>query len=120
VRTAIGEAQLRLGAARSYVYSALETQWRKIALDEPLTSQERADVWLSRLNAFQECRTIVRSLYDLVGGSAVFTRESSLDRALRDMETMCQHFAGQTRELNVAGGLLLGNPRDERNVFLPR
>jgi hypothetical protein len=36
------------------------------------------------------------------------------------METMCQHFAGQMRELNVAGGLLLGNPRDDRHMFLPK
>jgi hypothetical protein len=35
------------------------------------------------------------------------------------METMCQHVAGQTRELAVAGGLLLGDPRDDRNLFLP-
>lgn len=120
VRTAIGEAQMRLGAARSYVYSALEKQWRKIVLDEPLTNQERADVWLSRLNAFQECRTIVRSLYDIVGGSAIYTYRSSLDRSLRDMETMCQHFVGQRRELSVAGGLLLGNPRDDGHAFMPK
>jgi alkylation response protein AidB-like acyl-CoA dehydrogenase len=120
VRTAIGEAQMRLGAARSYVYSALENQWRKIVLDQPMTAQERADVWLSRLHAFQECRTIVRSLYDLVGGTAVYTHRTSLDRSLRDMETMCQHFAGQTRELSVAGGLLLGNPRDDHHLFLPK
>lgn len=120
VRTGIGEAQMRWGAARSYVCSALETQWRKLILNEPLTSQERADVWLSRLHAFQECRTIVRSLYDIMGSSAVFTGRSSLDRSLRDMETMCQHFAGQMRELSVAGGLLLGNPRDDRHMFLPK
>jgi alkylation response protein AidB-like acyl-CoA dehydrogenase len=120
VRTAIGEARMRLGAARSYVYSALETQWRKIVANEPLTNQERADVWLSRLNAFQECREIVRSLYDVVGGSAIYTYRSSLDRSLRDMETMCQHFVGQRRELSVAGGLLLGNPRDEGHAFMPK
>lgn len=120
VRTAIGEAQMRLGAARSYVYSALETQWRKIMLDEPLTNQERADVWLSRLNAFQECRGVVRSLYDAVGGSAIYTHRSPLDRSLRDMETMCQHFVGQRRELAVAGGLLLGNARDDGHAFMPK
>ncbi|HEY7790705.1 MAG TPA: acyl-CoA dehydrogenase family protein [Vicinamibacterales bacterium] len=120
IRTAIGEAQMRLGAARSYVYSALDTQWRKILRDEPLTDRERSDVWLSRLNAFQESRTIVRSLYDAVGGSAIYTYRSSLDRSLRDMETMCQHFVGQRRELSAAGGLLLGNPRDGGHPFMPK
>ena len=69
---------------------------------EPLTDQERCDVWLSRLNAFQESRTIVRSLYDAVGGSAIYTYRSSLDRALRDMETMCSRsWAARSSSLPV-------------------
>lgn len=120
VRTDIGEAQMLLGAARSYVFSALETQWLKIERDEQLTSQERADVWLSRLNAFQTARTVIRSLFDTIGGSAVFNHSSGLSRALRDVETMCQHVVGQRRELETVGGLLLGDPRADRSPLMPR
>jgi len=120
VRTDLGEAQMLLGAARSYVFSALETQWRKIERNEELTLRERADVWLSRLNAFQSARAIVRTLYDTIGGSAVYSFKSGLCRALRDSETMCQHVVGQRRELATIGGLLLGDPREDENVLIPR
>jgi len=112
VRAAVGDAHMTLGAARSYVFATLENQWRKIERDEPLTAAERADLWFSRLNAFQSARRIVRDLYDTVGGNAIYTGKHTLDRALRDMETMCQHIVGQRRELATVGGLLL-NPEDE-------
>jgi alkylation response protein AidB-like acyl-CoA dehydrogenase len=120
VKSAIGEARMLHSSARSYVYSSLETQWRKLVAHQSLTEAERADVWLSRLNAFQSARAVVRTLYDTVGASAVYTKRTSLDRALRDSETMCQHFAGQRREMATAGGVLLGDPRDDRNIFIPR
>jgi alkylation response protein AidB-like acyl-CoA dehydrogenase len=120
VRTAIGNAEMLLGAARSYVFSSLELQWRKIETNEPLSKKERADVWLSRLNAFQASRAIVRDLYDVIGGSAIYEGRSILDRALRDAETMCQHVVGQRRELAKIGGLLLNDPREDRNMLVPR
>lgn len=120
VRTDVAEAQMLLGAARSYVFRALETQWRKIERNEEMTARERADVWLSRLNAFQVARAITRRLYDTIGGSAIFTRRSGLCRALRDAETMCQHVVGQRSGLARIGGLLLGDPREDQNVLVPR
>jgi hypothetical protein len=48
----------------------------------------------------------------VVGGNAIYTEKHTLDRAMRDMETMCQHIVGQRRELSTVGGLLL-NPEDE-------
>jgi alkylation response protein AidB-like acyl-CoA dehydrogenase len=112
VRAVVGEAHMVLGAARSYLFATLENQWRKIERDEPLSVGERADLWFSRLNAFQSARRIVRELYDVVGGNAIYAEQHTLDRALRDMETMCQHTVGQRRELSTVGGLLL-NPEDE-------
>jgi hypothetical protein len=112
VRTAVGEAHMILGAARSYLFCTLENQWRKIERDVPLTAGERADLWFSRLNAFQSARKVVRELYDTVGGNAIYPGKHTLDRALRDMDTMCQHIVGQRRELATVGGLLL-NPEDE-------
>jgi alkylation response protein AidB-like acyl-CoA dehydrogenase len=118
VRTGIADANMRLGAARSYVFSSLEHQWRKIEAGEVLTRQERADVWLSRLNAFQAARDVIRTLYDLVGGSAVYGEKSCLDRALRDVETMCQHVTGQRKGLESVGGLLLDLESEPEFVLL--
>ena len=108
VQSAIAEAQSLLGSARSYVFNSLETQWRKIEQDEPLTPEERADVWLSRTNAFQAGRKVVSLLYDTVGGAAVYSEKSPFDRHLRDLQTACQHIAGQTKGWEAVGALLLG------------
>jgi alkylation response protein AidB-like acyl-CoA dehydrogenase len=51
VRSAIADAEIMLSAARSYVFSAMEGEWRKIETDELLTEKERSDVWLSRITS---------------------------------------------------------------------
>lgn len=108
VKSAIAEAEMMLGSARSYVYAALEDQWRSLEADQPLSVKQRSDVWLSRFNAFQRAYDIARLLYDTVGAQAIYTGKTSLDRGLRDAATMCQHIVGQRREMEKVGGLLLG------------
>jgi alkylation response protein AidB-like acyl-CoA dehydrogenase len=108
VQTAVAEAHMKLSSARSYVFSSLERQWEKLERDEPLTVEDRADVWLSRTHAFQTGRDVVRILYDTVGGSAIYAKKSPFDRHLRDMQTACQHLVGQMKTLENAGSLLLG------------
>ena len=109
VQSAIADAEMILGRARSYVFSSLETQWKKLERGEQLTERERANVWLSRLNAFQSAREVVTLLYDTVGGSAIYAQKGPLDRALRDMNTMCQHLVGQHKTTEGVGALLLGD-----------
>jgi len=108
VQSAVAEAHSLLGAARSYVFTSLEEQWRKIEQGEPLTAEERADAWLSRTNAFQAGRKVVSLLYDTIGGSAIYSERSPFDRHLRDMQTACQHAVAQTKGWEGVGSLLLG------------
>ncbi len=107
VKIAIAEAEMKLGSARSYVLASLETQWELLERDIELTRQQRADLWLSRLNAFQSSRDIVRLLYDVVGADAIYRENGLLDRSVRDTETMCQHLVGQIKWLETIGALLL-------------
>ncbi len=109
VQTAVAESEMILGAARSFVFSSLESQWTKLERGDPLTEKDRADVWLSRLNAFQSARAVVQKLYDTVGGSAVYAQKGPFDRAMRDTMTMCQHIAGQHKGAETCGALLLGD-----------
>jgi alkylation response protein AidB-like acyl-CoA dehydrogenase len=108
VRIALAEAEMRYGAADTYVRNALERQWD--CLERGMTQlpkRVRTDAWLSRTNAFQESRRIVADLYDLVGGAAVYANECPLDRHLRDVQTACQHMAGQYKSMEYVGELLL-------------
>ena len=74
---------------------------------EAPTEKERADAWLSRINAAHAARDVIRMLYDAVGGSAIYAQNNPLDLALRDAETWCQHLAVQRRTLEWVGALLL-------------
>jgi hypothetical protein len=50
---------------------------------------------------------VAAKLSDAVGGSAIYSKKSSLDLALRGAETWCQHVGFQRRTLEWVGGLLL-------------
>jgi indole-3-acetate monooxygenase len=116
IQTTIADAEMILGAARSYLFASIERQWKKLENNEEPTEKERAKVWLSNINAFQSARQIVRTLFDAVGSGAIYARKGPFDRALRDAETWCQHVIGQRRTLEMVGALLL---RSE-DVTLPR
>lgn len=112
IRAAVGECEMRLAVARSAVYSSVEAQWKRLVANEPMTRQERATAALARYYAFRTARDIAETLYDLVGGDAVYRDRTPLDRYVRDLTTACQHFVGQHRILELAGQLLLGEEPD--------
>jgi indole-3-acetate monooxygenase len=107
IQSAIADAEMQLGAARAYVFAAVEREWYRLEHHEALTEKERADSWLSRINVAQAAREVIRMLYDAVGGSAIYTKKGPFDRALRDAETLCQHLAFQRRTLEWVGAMLL-------------
>jgi alkylation response protein AidB-like acyl-CoA dehydrogenase len=107
VQTAIAEAEMILGAARAYAYTALERHWKRLDSGEKLTQRESIDMALARINSAHAARETIRMLYDVVGGSAIYAQRGPFDRALRDIETICQHFAVQRRLLEHIGALLL-------------
>jgi alkylation response protein AidB-like acyl-CoA dehydrogenase len=107
VQTAIADAEMILGAARAYAYTSLERHWKRLDSGEKLTQRESIDMALARINAAHAARKIIRMLYDLVGGNAIYAQRGPFDRALRDIETICQHFAVQRRLLEALGALML-------------
>jgi indole-3-acetate monooxygenase len=109
VQSAIADAEMLLGAARSYSFTSIERYWKKLVRNEPPTVQERADIWLSNINVFQSSRQLIRMLFDTVGGGAIYSRKSAFDLALRDAETWCQHIIGQRRTLEMVGAMLLNS-----------
>lgn len=106
IQSAIADAEMMLGAARSYVFSAMEREWNRLEHRETPTEKERADAWLSRINVAQTSRKVIRVLYDAVGGSAIYAK-GPFDRPLRDAETWCQHVVVQRRTLEWVGAMLL-------------
>ncbi|MGY1669162.1 acyl-CoA dehydrogenase family protein [Geodermatophilus sp. SYSU D00710] len=107
VRLAIARAETDLGAARAYVYDALDRMWDQLETDGVMTTATRVHLALSRANAFRMARDVAQQMVDVVGTEAIFT-SSPLDRLLRDAVTMKQHVVAQDRALELVGGLVLG------------
>ncbi|HEY2060444.1 MAG TPA: acyl-CoA dehydrogenase family protein [Amycolatopsis sp.] len=115
VQVAIGECELELAAVRHAVYRSLDHRWARLAdgaTQADLDRGERIDTMLARVSAFRRCRAIVRRLYDLLATTSIY-RPAPMDRWLRDLETMCQHFMAQDQIIQSAGAFLLGGtPRN--------
>jgi alkylation response protein AidB-like acyl-CoA dehydrogenase len=107
VQMAIAEAEMDLGAARSYLYGGLAREWEKALAGEGLSLDERAEAVLARVNAFRAARRVVSRLYDLIATTAIY-KPSPMDRWLRDVNTMCQHVMAQDQVVQSAGAHLLG------------
>jgi alkylation response protein AidB-like acyl-CoA dehydrogenase len=86
----------------------LQTQWEALEGGKEDLREERIATALARYHAFQTSRRIVQTLYDLVGGSAIYSKTSPFDRWLRDANTMCQHAVAQDAVLQMAGVVRLG------------
>jgi alkylation response protein AidB-like acyl-CoA dehydrogenase len=114
---AIASAEGKLGAARAYVFEALNREWEKLEAGLPLTEKDRTAVIISRQQAFQMGREVSQMMLDLVGGSAIH-KQNKIERCVRDMNTACQHLVGQERMLQFAGKLLFGSEEAKADVLL--
>jgi alkylation response protein AidB-like acyl-CoA dehydrogenase len=115
VQTALATAEMELAAARAGVYASLEEQWAALERGDETTARQRTATALARYHAFRTARTIVSSLFDLVGGSSIYRDKSPLDRWLRDAHTMRQHAVAQDSILELTGQVLLGG--ESRSPF---
>ncbi len=111
VQTAIAEAEMILGAARAYAYTSLERHWKRLDAGEKLTQRDSIDMALARINSAHAARKIIRMLYDVVGGNAIYAQRGPFDRALRDIETICQHFAVHARPPRAHRSVAAGRRR---------
>lgn len=107
VRLAVAHAETDHGAARSFVYDALDRMWAELRSDGTMSVSTRVNLALSRANAFRMARDVAQQMVDTVGTQAIFA-SSPLDRLLRDAITIKQHLVAQDRALEMIGGLVLG------------
>ena len=107
VKAAVADAEMHLGAARAYAYGAVETVSAALEAGVPVTQQMRADLVLSRVNAFRTARAVAMQRVQLAGTQAIYST-SVLDRLLRDAITIGQHVVAGPAMVEIAGGLAMG------------
>ena len=110
-RAAVAAAEASLGASRALYYQAIEAAWRAAQADEPVSVALRNELRLAATHAVRTSADVVRSMYDLAGGSAIYD-ESPLQRRFRDAHTATAHFQVNEASRELPGRILLGQAAD--------
>jgi alkylation response protein AidB-like acyl-CoA dehydrogenase len=111
IQAAVAEAEASYRAARAAYYEAIEAAWGASQGDEPVPVTLRNHLRLAATHAVRTSADVVRSMYDLGGGTAIYD-DSPLQRRFRDAFTATAHFQVNAASREAPGRLLLGQPAD--------
>jgi alkylation response protein AidB-like acyl-CoA dehydrogenase len=107
---AVAKAEASLRAARAYFYESIDAAHHMAQHAEP-TTEHRLHVRLATTHAVKACAEIVGSMYELAGGSALYS-SSPMQRIFRDVHAATQHMMVSTATLELTGRALLGLESD--------
>jgi alkylation response protein AidB-like acyl-CoA dehydrogenase len=110
-QAAVAAADASLGAARALYYEAIEAAWQAAQRDEPVVLALRNQLRLAATHAVRTSAEVVRSMYDLAGGPAIYD-DSPLQRHFRDAHTATAHFQVNEASRELPGRILLGRPAE--------
>jgi alkylation response protein AidB-like acyl-CoA dehydrogenase len=110
-QAAVATAESALGAARALYYEAIETAWQASQGDEGVSVEARNHLRLAATHAARTSADVVRNMYDLAGGTAIYD-SSPLQRRFRDAYTATAHFQVNEASRELPGRLLLDQPAD--------
>jgi alkylation response protein AidB-like acyl-CoA dehydrogenase len=107
----LATADTELSAARALIYETAEAAWEVAARDEELTLHDRARMRAAAAWATERAADVVRAAYRAGGGGSIYAA-SPLQRRLRDVEALSQHFLVRRDTLTTAGAILAGQDVD--------
>jgi alkylation response protein AidB-like acyl-CoA dehydrogenase len=108
---AVAEAESALRAARLFYYDAIEAAWQAAQEEGPVSVELRNGLRLAATHAVRTSADVVRSMYDLGGGSAIYD-DSPLQRRFRDAHTATAHFQVNAASRELGGRILLDQETD--------
>lgn len=103
----LATADTDVRAARALLYEEAARLWAAAATGDPLTMEQRAQVRCSGVWAVDRATSVVTAAYRAGGGSSLYT-DSPLQRRLRDINALAQHFIVRRDTLITAGAILAG------------
>jgi len=108
---AVAAAESSLRGARAMYYEAIEAAWAAAQKEEPVPVALRNGLRLAATHAVRSSADVVRALYDLAGGTAIYD-DSPLQRRFRDAHTATAHFQVNEASRELPGRILLGQEAD--------
>jgi alkylation response protein AidB-like acyl-CoA dehydrogenase len=110
-QAAVATAESALEAARALYYQGIETAWQASQGGEGVSVEARNLLRLAATHAVRTSADVVRDMYDLAGGSAIYDT-SPLQRRFRDAYTATAHFQVNEASRELPGRILLDQPAD--------
>ena len=92
----LATADTELRAARALLYETADSVWATAVAGAPFTLEQRARVRAAAVWATARCSAVVDTAYRAGGGSSVYA-DCPLQRRLRDVHAITQHFLAQAR-----------------------
>ena len=90
VHRAVGEAEATLGAARAFLYEALQGAWDRALAGERIDMPRKMKLQLAATHAAQSAARVVDLVHAAVGASGI-REEQRFQRHFRDAHTITQH-----------------------------
>jgi alkylation response protein AidB-like acyl-CoA dehydrogenase len=110
-QASVAAAEASLRAARALYYESVEAAWEAAQGDEPVSVALRKGLRLAATHAVRTSADVVRSMYDLAGGTAIYDG-APLQRRFRDAFTATAHFQVNEASFVLPGRILLGQRAD--------
>src|ERR1700754_1904794 len=110
-QAAVATAESALTAAQALYYQAIETAWQASQDGEGVSVEARNRLRLAATHAVRTSADVVRDMYDLAGGTAIYD-SSPLQRRFRDAYTATAHFQVNEASRELPGRILLDQPAD--------
>ncbi|EUA08568.1 acyl-CoA dehydrogenase, C-terminal domain protein [Mycobacterium kansasii 732] len=110
-QAAVATAEAALDAARTLYYQAIDAAWRASHDADAVPVALRNRLRLAATHAVRTSADVVRTMYDLAGGSAIYD-SSPLQRRFRDAFTATAHFQVNEASRELSGRVLLDQPSD--------
>jgi alkylation response protein AidB-like acyl-CoA dehydrogenase len=110
-RNELGRADASLRAARALLHHVAGEAWDRALAGEPFDDEVRARIRSATTWVVETAATVVDTAYRAGGGSSLYDR-SPLQRRLRDINTLTQHFGVKRDTYTLAGAVLAGQEVD--------
>ncbi len=109
VQAMIGEAEATLGAARAYLYEALQEVWNSAVLGRIIDMPGKMKLQLAATHAAVTCAKVVDLVHE-AAGTAGIRDEYRFHRHFRDVHTITQHAFISASRYESGGQFYLGVP----------
>src|SRR4029079_11350501 len=104
-------ADTELAAARALLYESAASLWATAVSAGPLGMATRARTRAAAVWVVRRAVSVVETAYRSGGGTAIY-RACPLERRLRDIHALQQHFIVRPNTMTTAGAVLLGQDVD--------